>query len=294
MYAKILDTTLSRGRSAKHGIFLAQKWTRRTTYPICRKIRDAGYRLGERVLPYAYDPLRYENEWIAVDLPPGETPPLQRVIYCFWTGSNAITANRQAGLRSIVEHSKGVDVQLITPANMDEYIRPEEPLHPAFENLSLVHRSDYLRCYFMNFWGGGYCDIKTINHSWSPAFECLGDDLGKWSLGYREVASDMTATLPGRLGQDIRRHYSVIIGNGAFIMKAQTPLTREWYQRLLDRMDFYADDLARNPGNERGDNPGYPVPWIDLLGNILAPLALKYHNRLILDNSIRPSFLDYK
>lgn len=294
MYKEVLGAILGKIRTAKHGAFVAKKWMNRVTYPARQEFKDAAFRLGEKLHPYSYDPLEYSGEWVTDDLPAAEKMPLERVIYCFWTGKNAITAQRVAGLQSIRDHNGDIEVRLITPDNVGDYLIPGEPLHPAYSNLSLVHRSDYLRCYFMNFWGGGYCDIKTIRQGWSAAFDRIEADPGKWALGYREIASDMTAKLPGKLGCDIRRHYSVLIGNGAFIMKPQTPLTREWYRRLLDRMDFYAEALAQHPGNERGDNPGYPIPWIDILGNILPPIALKYHSRLIQDDTVRPSFSDYK
>lgn len=289
-----INASLSYAREAKHSIFLAKKWIASVSYPLRQQVNDTMLRASERIFSYTYDPARYAEEYVVFDMDSGDRRELERVIYCFWTGHNELTPNRRASLASLVQHNETIDIRLITPENLVDYILPDEPLHPAFKHLSLVHRSDYLRCYFMNFWGGGYCDLKRVEDSWLRAFHRLENADEKWALGYREVASDMTARLPGRLGTDVRRHYSLLIGNGAFIMKAQTPLTREWYRRLLDRMDFYAEDLAQYPGNERGENPGYPIPWIDLLGNILAPLALKYHGRLILDDTVRPRFSDYK
>lgn len=281
-------------RALKHRAFIAQKEVRRATYPVRQSLKDALFRGLEKVHPYHFEPERYDGQFVAMDIAAGASQSLPRIIYCFWTGNNELTVNRRAALNSLILRNDGIEIRLVTPQSLPEFILPEAPLHPAYRNLSLVHRSDYLRCYFMNFWGGGYCDLKTVDDSWLPAFYQLEAERGKWALGYREVASDMTARLPGRLGRDIRRHYSLLIGNGAFIMKSQTPLTKEWYRRLLDRMDFYAEALARYPGNERGDNPGYPVPWIDILGNVLPPLALKYHDRLIHNDLIRPRFSDYR
>lgn len=285
---------LSYAREMKHKALLTRKWAAGATYPFRQGAKDAILRAGERLRPYSYDAWRYPNDYVALDLYAGTPRGLDGVIYCFWTGDNELTPNRQAGLESLIQQNPELEVRLVTPANLSDYLLPEEPLHRAFGNLSLVHRSDYLRCYFMNFFGGGYSDIKTIRRGWLPAFERLNAAPQKWALGYREIASDMTSTLPGRLGADVRRHYSLLIGNGAFIMKPQTPLTLEWYHRLLDRMDFYAEALERYPGNERGDNQGYPIPWIDLLGNVLPPLGLKYHKRLIQDDSIRPDFHNYR
>jgi hypothetical protein len=285
---------LSIAKEIKHALFIAKKHALRGTYPARQRSKDAVFRVLERARPYRFVEDRYKRDFVANSLPAGQTNQLEKVIYCFWTGENELTPNRKARLESLMSANRGIEVRLVTPHSLPDFILADEPLHLSYKQLSYVHRSDYLRCYFMNFYGGGYCDIKNVATSWAPAFERLRYAPEKWALGYREVASDMTAVLPGKLGRDVRWHYSRLIGNGAFIMRSQTPLTREWYRQLMEKMDGYSAALKENPGNARGDNPGYPVPWIDLQGNILAPLALKYHERLIQDDSIRPRFTDYK
>ena len=52
-----------------------------------------------------------------------------------------------------------------------------EPLlgevHPAYEYLSLVHRSDYLRCELLHRYGGLYADLDTL--CWSALAELHAD-----------------------------------------------------------------------------------------------------------------------
>ena len=60
-----------------------------------------------------------------------------------------------------------IPVLLVTPDDLAAYVLPEHPLHEAYEGLSFVHRSDYLRCYFLNFHGGGYADIKPFHTGWA-------------------------------------------------------------------------------------------------------------------------------
>lgn len=55
---------------------------------------------------------------------------------------------------------KTIPFHLITLDSLPPWIDPEIPLHPSFDHLSTIHRSDYLRCYFMHVHGGGYTDIK--------------------------------------------------------------------------------------------------------------------------------------
>jgi len=76
-------------------------------------------------------------------------------VFVFWTGDNEITENRKRCLN--VLHSKtGVEVELIKASELKQYEHPDYPYHPAYHYLSLNHRSDYLRCYFMHVYGGAY------------------------------------------------------------------------------------------------------------------------------------------
>jgi hypothetical protein len=78
------------------------------------------------------------------------------------------------------------NVILITTHNLNEYIKKEHPLHPAYEYLSETHKADYLRTYFMNFYGGGYSDIKKTTGSWKKSFEDLRNS-EYWICGYKEL-----------------------------------------------------------------------------------------------------------
>ena len=84
---------------------------------------------------------------------------INRCVYCFWTGTNPMSDNRKRCLQNL-KNQIGVPVQLITPDNLGDYLLPAYPLHPSYQLLSETHRADYLRTYFMNFYGGGYTDIK--------------------------------------------------------------------------------------------------------------------------------------
>lgn len=257
-------------------------------------VRDACYRAWERAKPFAYEPDRYDGEFIVnTPAPHGPLHPVENKIYSFWTGDNPVTPNRRKGLDSLHRLNPDLEVALVTPQNLADYVLPQHPLHPAYENLSLVHRSDYLRCYFMHFFGGGYADVKTYEHAWAPSFQLLESSTHAYALGYREVSSYKAAGLPGELGRDIKLHYSILIACGAFIMRPQTPLTQEWYGELLRRMDHYASRLAECPGDARGSNPGYPIRWTGVLGDILQPVCLKYHDRLIIDDRLRPILKNY-
>lgn len=44
--------------------------------------------------------------------------------------------------------------------------------------MSNVHKSDYLRSYFMNFYGGGYADVKIYSqdNNWRACFGMMNAD----------------------------------------------------------------------------------------------------------------------
>jgi hypothetical protein len=94
---------------------------------------------------------------------------MNRNIYCFWTGTNIMSQQR----RECLEHVKSVtecNVNALFKEDIPKYILPEHPLHPGYEYLSETHKTDYLRTYFMNFYGGGYTDIKRQSGSWRKSF----------------------------------------------------------------------------------------------------------------------------
>ncbi|MDO4764116.1 MAG: capsular polysaccharide synthesis protein [Flavobacteriaceae bacterium] len=84
---------------------------------------------------------------------------IKEVVYCFWTGDNEITENRKRCLDEMKEKI-GYPIVLITKDNLANYILPEHPLHKAYDFLSAVHKSDYLRAYFMHHYGGGTAILK--------------------------------------------------------------------------------------------------------------------------------------
>src|SRR5579872_1964696 len=103
-------------------------------------------------------------------------------IFCMWTGTNPMSEQRLGCLASVVQNTH-CPVVFINHAGLRDYERPESPFHPAFDYLSEVHKSDYLRCYLMHHYGGGYTDIKTTVNRWDDCFERLHES-GLYGLGY--------------------------------------------------------------------------------------------------------------
>ena len=247
-----------------------------------------------KFFPYHYNQKLYQDTFLNHHAPNyvDIDTKVDKKIYVFWTGDNPLTENRQRCLQALKDKSD-VEIVLITPQNLQDYILPNAPLHPAYPYLSLVHKADYLRCYFMHHFGGGYSDIKECQSSWQPYFDKLNSS-NHYILGYPELKKNDVARLDGQLGQDLKANFSKIIGNVAYICRPNTPFTQEWYAELLHRMDFYADKLEQNRGNIWGDNEGYPIAWTNILGDIFHPLCLKYMQKIGYENHLCPSLENYR
>lgn len=258
--------------------------------PVISKTVEFKSYIVSSLKPYQFDKNRYLGTFLSENTSGScsQLSVVSPIIYCFWTGDNEITPNRLKCLKSMKDNC-GVKIELITPQNLATYILPESPLHKGYQYLSLVHRADYLRCYFMHHYGGGYTDIKRHINNWQPAFESINQS-SNYVLGYREVGYIGVAERKGRIGCDLQNYWRIIAGNGAYICRPYTPFTFEWYTELNKRMDFYYDELVKNPGDIFGKNEGYPIPWNRILGAIFHPLCLKYHDRIILSDIVKPDF----
>lgn len=249
--------------------------------------------------PYRYDSSRYKDTFLINDgsLQYFDRQPINRVIYIFWTGDNEITPNRMKGIKSL-EKVSGIKVQLITPKNLPNYIKKEDPLPEAYQYLSLIHKSDYLRSYFMHHYGGGYADIKTYYHSWVDAFDKLDASKDAFVLGYPEVGfwgaanEDMEK---GNLERDLYWNWRYLVGNGAFICRPHTKFTEEWHNEVKRRLLSMTDMLREHPAIDFfGKEGNYPIVWEWLQGSVFHPLCLKYHKYILKDKALMPSFVNYR
>jgi len=196
------------------------------------------------------------------------------VIYCFWTGSNEMSENRKVCLEQLRNTSE-CEVILVTNLNLHNYILPDKPLHQAYEFLSETHKADYLRTYFMNFYGGGYSDIKKTTGSWKELFTDLYTSNNSWICGYPEICDGVAYH-----GGD----YKELIGNCAYISKPNTALTNEWYNEMIELLDKKLLDLKLNPSKHPQDckeHSNYPIGWNEMLGQIFHKICTKYKNYLL-------------
>lgn len=251
-----------------------------------------------REYTYCYSNKKYPNSFISkynssISSRTKKTT-VNRVIYLFWTGNNEMSDNRKLGISSLQEAS-GVPVIVITPYNLSDYLVPEDPLPDGFEGLSLNHKSDYLRSYFMHYYGGGYSDIKKNNNSWIPSFDKM-DSSSAYICGYPEIGPEGVASPNDeKLNTDLHKYWRLLIGCGSFICRPNTKFTDEWYKETKKRVLEKSNEIKCHPASDPfGSNEDYPVPWLHLMGNVFHPLCLKYHRKIIHDDRLKPSFHNYR
>jgi hypothetical protein len=163
------------------------------------------------------------------------------------------------------------NVIFITPDTLSRYILPDHPLHEGYQYLSETQKGDYLKAYFMNFYGGGYSDIKTPTGSWVSFFEKMNSS-DAWICGYKEIDGGVAYKPYVHLWREL-------IGNGAYICKPNTPLTNEWYSGMLKVMDQHLPELRLHPAKFPQDckekGLGYPIEWNELNGRVFHKVIYK-------------------
>ena len=212
--------------------------------------------------------------------------PVNKVVYCFWTGDNKLTSKRKSCLDSIIKNI-GVPVILLTKKELDNYILPDYPLHEAYQYLSEVHKADYLRTYFMHHYGGGYTDIKKTTQDWNMYFDKLNNS-DKWALGYQEIRGGVASGNP-----KLYNAYKELIGNGSYIFRKNTSFTNEWINRLHNKLDEKLELLKLNPAIDYRDKHGrtltdgsiskYPLAWAEILGSLFCEVNYKYRKHVLND-----------
>jgi hypothetical protein len=165
-------------------------------------------------------------------------------------------------------NTEDIKVKFLSGDNISSYILDGQPLHKAYQYLHPTHKADYLRVYFMHFYGGGYADIKIQGGSWSNAFDTMKNN-EFYCTGYSESKPEDIAH------PDIAEYYKNVIGNCAYIFKPNTPFTQKWYDQTNKYLDEVFDKLQ-----EGGE---YPIPWARMLGYIFHPICYEFKDQISQD-----------
>lgn len=210
------------------------------------------------------------------------------VFICWFAGYQLnyeiMSINRHKAFKSLVENI-GVPVILITLKNYNYFIKKNHPIHHSFNLLSGVHKSDYMRAYLLNHYGGGYHDIKYRQESWK---DCWGDwlfDDNIWIYGRRENNKRAIGYPPQ--SSHIREYYDKLVTMGWIICKPNTKYTNILLQKIEDILTKKHLELVLHPGFKSSgyyhENPfqmaeenNYPLRWLEIMGEISHPLMLEF------------------
>lgn len=284
-------------RQTKHRAFVlhdrARLWWR---YRGHVALNDRRWARAEQRHPFVYSPGRYPHTFLAQSEPePTETTSAPADLWAFWLGGE-LTAPRRASIEQLsLQH--GLTLRLVTDADADEVCVAGYPFHPAYDDLTIVHRTDYLRAYVMHHHGGVYCDVKPFRHPLRPILDQVNTTPHLMAAAYRETTSEYVPELGYQLGEDLKRHYHAVMGVSGFICRPHSRFTAEWMRELTARMDYYADalrraDASRSTPYEQPDD--YPIRWSELLGDIIQPLSLKYNGRVLFTDHMKPVRKNYR
>ena len=99
-------------------------------------IATVAFRDVERVHPYRYRPQRYAGTFLDRSIPDNGPQNMPSRVFAVWTGTYPLTPNRARGLEEL-RARLGVPVELVTPTTLDRWLVPGQPLHPAYDHLTL-------------------------------------------------------------------------------------------------------------------------------------------------------------
>lgn len=230
------------------------------------------------------------------------------IIFTIWFG-NSYTINRDNQHKSLIKNSQCNIINI----NENNIHLLKYPIHKSFIYLSSIHKSDYLRCYLMYYYGGGYSDIKSTSNSWIECFNDLKRDTNLYTIGYKcdDLPNKYNSgeDYPIELYNNLKKNFNKLIGVGFFIFKKDTKLVKEWFSQLNYKLDLFYDELKNNPAKyDRESKSGSPIPlweggklktnypiyWCYILGHILYPIFLKYINHIKLGIPDRNDNNNYK
>lgn len=220
------------------------------------------------------------------------------VVWCYWEGEK-MHGNRLISFEYLKENI-GVPLCLVTPQNISLFIKNTHPLHPAYKNLSIVHRSDYLRAYFLHHYGGAWHDIKATKASFKNVWNEFANE-HIWMVGRPETRSGAAKTYTTDQ-KYIPDFYQYLISVTAWVGRPNTALSKEVLEGIEFIINSNADLLKKYPATHAREKKietknwlklffvymkffyqkrslHYPIEWT-LFGNIFHPLILKYNKHI--------------
>jgi len=171
---------------------------------------------------------------------------MDRVLRFYWGGPiSSMSENRRNCYRSIFKNSRIKNIEVITPDNFRTYEVAEHPIHPAFEYLSQVHQSDYMRVYVTYFHGGGWTDVKYCDSNWNQYFDLLEQNPNKDGIGHREM---IIANGEYRTHND-NHPAAWCLAMSSFIFVPRSVIFKDYLTMMENILSNKLDQLKQYPGH---------------------------------------------
>lgn len=204
------------------------------------------------------------------------------IMWLFWHDLKHMSATRQEGLHKLM-NTISLPTQIVTLDTLSLFVKDKIP--KAFQYLSGVHQSDYMRFYLIHHYGGLYHDIKprTEKVNIQHYIELL-NNTNIWIIGVQEIHADDIAQT--KQTTYLANHYQTLISPVCFMGKPQTPLTQELLQTLNQQLKEYENILKEHPApyprccQGGQETYGYPLRWAELAGEKWHPLTYKYRQHI--------------
>jgi hypothetical protein len=151
------------------------------------------------------------------------------------------------------------NITVITNNCLKDYEIKNNPFHEAFEYLSDFHKINYLKVYFMHFYGGGFAMDKSISGSWIEAFNELNINKKIYINGYNENSSDDIYVVY------LKKYWKFLVGNNGYIVRSNSDFTKMCYNQINNILNNKLNQLKLNIKDKLNK---YPIEHNEMLGSI--------------------------
>jgi hypothetical protein len=223
---------------------------------------------------------------------------VEKRIFVLWLGDEEMNVHRKNSIQKLPPGAV-----LVTKNTIDDYVVKYHPIHPAYEYLSTIHKSDYMRCYLMHHHGGGYMDVKPNAYHWDAAFKKLNDSPNILLMGVIPTSGHLLAGMEEytpEIRNELEAKREKLVCMGWLICRPYSTITTEWYNTLNKKLDEFLPILKKNPAKHTRESfnrgkklaykkpawelatenlkttSNYPITWNILLAQILYPIQLKH------------------
>mgnify|MGYP005851962207 CR=1 FL=1 len=221
-----------------------------------------------------------------------------KIIWCYWAGG-PMNESRSKSFEVLLANI-GVTVCLISRENVIDFVEEMNPLHPAFDYLSAVHQSDYVRAYLLHHFGGGWHDIKATLMNYEKVWDIFSDP--NIHLVGKPESKGGPAQVFDNKGRWMPDFWQELVSAIAWVGRPLTPLSHELLQNMEAHLDANLELLKKNPGIHprekklvvknplskfvktlefrwKGKNPNYPLAWT-FFGDFFHPLNYRYKQHI--------------